>query len=170
MRRDAACRVYGLGASLCCAQGDGMGAPSRILVQLPPPASPPPPSARGAGGAAAAVDDQPWVGGRFAWSGAHVASLSTAATVGGHGAAALSRLLEPLRRCLQPSPLLPPAPAAMGAAASGADGAQAPAPGPSSVLADEQPQPPLDGSRPGLAWYALALLAGGLALVYRQAR
>lgn len=166
VRRDAACRIYGLGASLCCAQGDGMGAPSRILVQLP--AASPSPDSRGG----AAVDEQPWVGGRFGWSGAHVASLNTA-TAGGPGAAILSHLLEPLRRCLQPSPPLPAA-AAPCAAKSETDGSKAQAPlrsdeAPSSYdAADKQPRPPHD-SQAGLAWYALALIAGGLALLYRQA-
>lgn len=57
-RRDAACRIYGLSAALVFAQGDAMGEPSRILVQLPPPSEP---------------DGQPWVGGRFALRGGSVA-------------------------------------------------------------------------------------------------
>jgi PhzF family phenazine biosynthesis protein len=57
-RRDAACRLYGLGAALVFAQGDAMGEPSRILVQLPPPSEP---------------EGQPWVGGRFALRGGSVA-------------------------------------------------------------------------------------------------
>ena len=57
-RRDAACRIYGLSAALVFAQGDAMGDPSRILVQLPPPSEP---------------EGQPWVGGRFALRGGSVA-------------------------------------------------------------------------------------------------
>lgn len=57
-RRDAACRLYGLGATLVFAQGDAIGEPSRILVQLPSPSD---------------SEGQPWVGGRFGLRGGSVA-------------------------------------------------------------------------------------------------
>ena len=95
VRRDTACRIYGVGATLVFAQGDAMGAPSRILVQLPPLSEP---------------DGRPWVGGRFGLSGGSVAPLLDAA-----GGAALVRrrhtaALEQLLGSCSPSGKLSAAP------------------------------------------------------------
>ena len=93
-RRDAACRLYGLGAALVFAQGDAMGEPSRILVQLPPPSEP---------------DGQPWVGGRFALRGGSVARHASPRAAWRVAGAAVR-----LMGCVQPgsSPSSPSSPAA----------------------------------------------------------
>ena len=172
-RRDAACRLYGLGAALVFAQGDAMGEPSRILVQLPPPSEP---------------EGQPWVGGRFALRGGSVARHASPRAAWRVAGAAV-RLMgcvqpgsspsspaatppdTPPRLRPQPSPMLPASllsssgggrTVAAAAARAGADaeGREAPGPlAPGVLRFTVRLLDPLD----------IALFLGVVALLYRYA-